>query len=362
MEDNKRVLVGYSGGIDSTAVCLMLKEQGYEPVGVTMQVWGDVPAEAREGADKLGIEHYIADERVEFKERIVNGFINDYKSGRTPNPCVNCNPLFKFRVLKEYADKLNCRYIATGHYSLIEKRNGDYYLVAGKDVKKDQSYFLWRLGQDVLSRCIFPLGELTKLEVRAYLEEKGYHKKASGGESMEVCFISGDYRDFLKEHYPTLDEEIGKGFYVDKTGKKLGEHLGFPYYTIGQRKGLNIALGEPAYVLKINSKKNTVMLGNADDLKADNMLLENDQLINENEVLNTANLTVRIRYKSRPLACKVIRVEDGRLLVHFLEEASAITPGQSAVFYDGNRVLGGAYIADQKGINWIVEQNKEKFI
>ncbi len=361
MEQNKRVLVGFSGGIDSTAVCLLLREQGYEPIGVTMQVWGDIPEEAAEGAKKLNLEHYIADERKEFKKIIVDNFINEYKKGRTPNPCVNCNPLFKFRVLLEYADKLNCSYIATGHYSLVEQKNDNYYLVAGNDIHKDQSYFLWALGQEVLSRCLFPLGNMTKPDVRAYLETKGFHKKASGGESMEVCFIKGDYRDFLKEHYPSIDAEIGKGYYVNKEGKKLGEHQGFAYYTIGQRKGLNIALGEPAYVLKINADKNTVMLGKAEDLRAEYMLVENDCLIDEMEVIGAENITVRIRYKSRPVRCDVRRLSDGRLLVKFYDEASAITPGQSAVFYDGKRVLGGGFIANQKGINWIVEQNKDIF-
>ena len=362
MMNNKRVLVGYSGGIDSTAVCLMLIEQGYTPVAVTMQVWGDIPSEAEEGAKALGVEHYVADERIEFKNTIVDNFISEYKQGRTPNPCVNCNPKFKFRVLLDYANKYDCAYIATGHYSLIEELNGYHYLVAGNDQHKDQSYFLWRLGQDVLKRCIFPLGKMDKSEVRAYLDDKGYHKKASGGESMEVCFIKGDYRDFLKEHYPNLDNEIGKGYYVDKEGKKLGEHLGFPYYTIGQRKGLNIALGAPAYVLKINAEKNTVMLGDAQDLLTDFMLLENDELVNTTDIFMCNDLTVRVRYKSKPIPCKVIRIEDGRLLVQFLETASAITPGQSAVFYSGKRVLGGAYIASQKGISWIVEQHKDLLV
>ena len=174
-ERNKRVLVGMSGGIDSTATCLMLQEQGYEIVGVTMRVWGDEPQDARELAARMGIEHYVADERIPFKETIVRNFIDEYKQGRSPNPCVMCNPLFKFRVLAEWADKLDCAYIATGHYSRLEERSGHIYIVAGDDDKKDQSYFLWRLGQDILKRCIFPLGDYTKIKVREYLAEKGYH-------------------------------------------------------------------------------------------------------------------------------------------------------------------------------------------
>lgn len=350
-----RVLVGMSGGIDSTATCLMLKEQGYEIVGLTMWVWGDEPTEARELADRMGIEHHIADEREAFRRVIVGNFIDEYRRGRTPNPCVMCNPLFKFRLLVEWADRLGCARIATGHYSRLEERNGKVYIVAGDDEKKDQSYFLWRLSQPVLRRCLFPLGAYTKPQVRDYLRDRGYTLKAEEGESMEVCFIQGDYRDFLREHSPEIDREVGRGWFVNSEGVKLGEHKGFPYYTIGQRKGLEIALGKPAYVLKINPQKNTVMLGDAEQLKAAYMLVEEECLTDEAEVLGCEELTVRIRYRSRPIPCRVRRLEDGRLLVHFLEEASAIAPGQSAVFYIGKRVVGGSFIASQRGIGMFVE-------
>lgn len=356
-ERDKRVLVGMSGGIDSTATCLMLQEQGYEIVGVTMRVWGDEPQDARELAGRMGIEHYVADERIPFKETIVKNFIDEYKEGRTPNPCVMCNPLFKFRVLAEWADKLDCAWVATGHYSRLEECGGHIYIVAGDDEKKDQSYFLWQLSQEVLKRCIFPLGNYTKIKVREYLAGKGYESKSKEGESMEVCFIKGDYRDFLREQCPGLDREVGPGWFVSPEGVKLGQHKGAPYYTIGQRKGLEIALGKPAYVLKINSQKNTVMLGDAEQLKAEYMLLERDKIIDEQELLRCENLTVRIRYRSRPLSCRVKRLENGHLLVHFLEAASAIAPGQSAVFYAGKRVLGGAFIASQRGIGLVILEN-----
>jgi tRNA-specific 2-thiouridylase len=235
---------------------------------------------------------------------------------------------------------------------------GHIYIIAGDDDKKDQSYFLWRLGQDVLRRCIFPLGDYTKIKVREYLAEKGYEAKSKEGESMEVCFIKGDYRDFLREQCPELDSEIGPGWFVNSEGVKLGQHKGAPYYTIGQRKGLEIALGKPAYVLKINPQKNTVMLGDAEQLKTDYMLAEQDKIVDEQELFQCENLTVRIRYRSRPLACRVRRLEDGRLLVRFLETASAIAPGQSAVFYDGKRVLGGAFIASQRGIGLVILENE----
>ena len=315
----KRVLVGMSGGIDSTATCLMLKEQGYEVIGLTMWVWGEEPWEARQLAQNMGIEHYVADEREAFRQIIVQNFIDEYRQGRTPNPCLMCNPLFKFRILTEWADKLNCRYIATGHYTRLEEQNRKIYIVAGDDDKKDQSYFLWRLGQDVLRRCLFPLGTYTKMQVRDYLRDKGYAPKAEEGESMEVCFIKGDYRDFLREHSPEIDNEVGPGWFVNSEGVKLGEHK-----------------------------------GDAEQLKAEYMLAEQDNLIDEGEVFGSGELTVRIRYRSKPIPCSVKRLEDGRLLVHFETEASAIAPGQSAVFYIGKRVVGGSFIASQRGIGMYI--------
>lgn len=359
----KRVLVGMSGGIDSTATCLMLKEQGYEVLGLTMWVWGDEPVEARRLADEMGIEHHLADERETFRRTIVQYFIDEYRNGRTPNPCVMCNPLFKFRLLDEWADRLHCPYLATGHYIRLAERSGKTYILTGDDEKKDQSYFLWRLGQDVLRRCLFPLGRYAKPQVRDYLRSKGYSLKADEGESMEVCFIEGDYRDFLRKHSPRLDEEIGAGWFVNSEGVKLGEHKGFPYYTIGQRKGLEIALGKPAYVLKINPQKNTVMLGNAEQLKTRYMLVEQEQLVDEREFFATDELAVRIRYRSRPIPCGVHRLDDGRLLVHFKEDASAVAPGQSAVFYIGQRLVGGSFIASQRGIGmYIPDGEGKKFV
>lgn len=375
MQDKqRRVLVGMSGGIDSSAVCIMLQEQGYEVVGVTMRTW-DIPShfsspsqeqpdevmEAQALAARLGIEHHVADVREEFRRVIVQYFIDEYMHGRTPNPCVMCNPLFKERILCEWADRTNCAWIATGHYCRLEDRNGYRYIITGDDPTKDQSYFLWKLPQEILKRMLFPLGGMTKTEVRSYLASKGFEAKAKGGESMEICFIDKDYRLFLKEHCPDIDEQIGLGWFVDSKGVKLGQHKGFAYYTIGQRKGLEIALGKPAYVLKINPAKNTVMLGDAQMLLSEYMLVEDVNVINREELFSCPSLSVRIRYRSRPIPCKVTELSDGRLLVKFAEAASAITPGQSAVFYDGNRVLGGAFIAFQQGVKKLAAENQDKF-
>ena len=364
--NNRRVLIGMSGGIDSTAACLMLQEQGYEVVGVTMRVFDlasqldteGTPrfiAEAREMANRLDIEYHVADEREEFRSKIVQYFIDEYMQGRTPNPCVMCNPLFKFRVLTEWANRLDCAYIATGHYVQTIYEENHHYIVTGDDPQKDQSYFLWGLGQEVLSRCLFPLGGWQKPAVRQYLADKGFALKAKEGESMEVCFIEGDYRDFLHEHCPQIDEIVGQGKFVDCAGRPLGTHQGFPYYTIGQRKGLGIALGKPAYVLKLNPDKNTVMLGDAKELITNYMLIEQIKLVDPERFASEEGLSVRIRYRSKSVPCQIVRkVEDGRILVRFDEEVSAVTPGQSAVFYVGNRLVGGAFIASQRGIGqWI---------
>lgn len=367
MEQNKRIVVGMSGGIDSSAVCLLLQEQGYEVVGVTLRTW-DVPShfsssgqelpdevmEAQALAARLGIEHHVADVRQEFRETIVRYFVGEYLRGRTPNPCVWCNPLLKERILCEWADRTGCRQVATGHYCRLEDRGGLRYIVAGDDDTKDQSYFLWRLPQSLLQRMVFPLGGLTKASVREYLARKGFVGKARGGESMEVCFIEGDYRDFLRRQCPDIDRLIGPGWFVDPQGRKLGRHKGCAYYTIGQRKGLEIALGKPAYVLKIHPEKNTVMLGDADGLLADYMLVEEVFLADPQELSACDGLTVRIRYRSRPLPCRAVWTDDGRVLVKFQTAASAITPGQSAVFYDGRRVIGGGFIAFQQGLRKLI--------
>lgn len=351
----KRVLIGMSGGIDSTAACLLLQEQGFEVVGLTMRVF-DVPSqmvdgeprcvvEAREVASRLHIDHFVVDEREAFREQVVGYFCDEYLRGRTPNPCVMCNPLFKFRIFDEWADRLGCDFIATGHYVRVD----DGVLLEGVDKTKDQSYFLWRLSPDVLRRCLFPLGTFTKAEVRGYLARKDFAMKAHEGESMEICFIDTDYRDFLRRERPDIDNRIGEGSFVDNMGRCLGTHRGFPYYTVGQRKGLGIALGKPAFVLRINADRNTVVLGSEEDLLTDFMLVEGS-------LAPRRDVAVRIRYRSRSIPCEVVgEVAPGLTLVHFLNTASGVTPGQSAVFYDGERIVNGAFIASQRGIGQYIK-------
>ena len=361
MSAEKSVLVGMSGGIDSTAVCHMLLSQGYRVVGLTFITCsaGESAAQsAKELAGCLGIEHYIVDVRDEFRKLVVEPFIESYLSGTTPNPCVNCNPTVKFRLLEEWADKLGCEHIATGHYvKVVSEGAGDEkrsYIVTGDDDRKDQSYFLWRLTQKQLARVLFPLGGWEKSDVLDYLAANGMQSVARSGESMEVCFIPGDYREFLCENVPDVEERFGGGSFVDSEGRVLGKHKGFPFYTIGQRKGLGIALGKPAYVIKINPAKNTVMLGDEVQLITRYMLIDEPQWVSG----VPENLSVRVRYRSHPIECDApVAVGDGRWLVKLHGDASAITPGQSAVFYCGNTVVGGAFIADQRGINqWIPKE------
>ncbi|MBQ2779739.1 MAG: tRNA 2-thiouridine(34) synthase MnmA [Bacteroidaceae bacterium] len=356
------VLVGMSGGIDSTAVCSMLLEKGYRVVGLTFVTCDASSASAEAAAAlarKLGIEHYIDDVREEFRTKVVEPFIEGYLAGLTPNPCVNCNRVMKFDLLCRWADKLGCEKIATGHYVKLHEQAAEdglprYYIITGDDDKKDQSYFLWRLTQEQLSRCIFPLGGWQKSDVCRYLGVNNLDEAGKGGESMEVCFVPGDYRDFLRSNIPNVDEVIREGSFVDSRGRVLGTHRGYPYYTIGQRKGLGIALGHPAYVLKINAQKNTVMLGGVDELTTRYMLIDEPVWV---DGVPQTGLSVRVRYRSAPIACDAPQsVGDGRFIVRMHGEASAITPGQSAVFYVGNTLVGGAYIASQRGINqWINE-------
>ena len=302
LDSSNSVLVGMSGGIDSTAVCSMLLNKGYRVCGLTLVTCDaslKAAADAASLAAKLGIEHHVADIRDEFRRAVVQPFIDAYLQGLTPNPCVNCNPAIKFKVLEEWADSLGCTYIATGHYVQVKTIDEKVYICAGSDHRKDQSYFLWRLTQKQLRRVIFPLGDWEKPSVLAYLKEQGLEKAAEDGESMEVCFIPGDYRDFIRENVPDTDPRIGAGSFVDSEGRMLGRHAGFPFYTIGQRKGLGIALGYPAYVLKINAAKNTVMLGREEQLLVRHMLIEEPQWVDG----VPSGLTVRVRYRSRPVAC-----------------------------------------------------------
>lgn len=359
MTQKKRVLVGMSGGVDSSAVCMMLQDEGYEVIGLTLRMW-DVPSqfsspeqtepnhilEARALAHALNIEHHTLDIRKAFRAEVVQAFIDEYMHGRTPNPCVMCNRFFKWKYLLDEANRLHCDMVATGHYARIIEHHGKPMLACGTDRKKDQSYFLWRLTEEQLSRTLFPLGERDKQDIKEYVRQKGFTQKAEKKESMEACFVPDDYRDFLREMVPNLDKQVGGGFFVDEKGRKLGQHKGFPFYTIGQRKGLEIALGHPAYVIRINAAKNTIRLGNADELLQSRAILSNVQF--DPEYTSRSQLAVRIRYRSNAVEATIERQEDGNAIVNFASPVSALTPGQSAVIYDGDIVVGGGIIEDTR--------------
>lgn len=351
---SKKVLVGMSGGTDSSVACISLMQQGYEVIGLTMVMWvkesdGVLPAyvqEAQDLASSLGITHHVLDVREDFQRCIIGNFTTEYMAGRTPNPCVQCNMHIKMKYLLSEADRLGCDYIATGHYAQVVEDNGTYYIAKGNDTRKDQSYFLWGLRQDVLSRLLLPLGKMTKDEVRNIAMEHGYVRLAQKSESQDICFVEGDYRDFLRQQKPDIDSLIGRGNFIDPSSKVLGQHKGYPFYTIGQRKGLEIALGVPAYVLQINAQNNEIMIGDKQQLLTTEMYLRDCYFPSPATLSSDEILFIKIRYKSMPVQGYLIEWSDTHARVGFTAPIEAVTPGQSAVFYRNECVVGGGIISN----------------
>lgn len=345
----KRLLMAMSGGIDSGVSALLLRDQ-YELVGCTFLTGCSAEKdeqtahEARQLADNLNITHIVVDVKQLFRKTVINNFIDEYLHGRTPNPCVVCNKAVKFGYLFDVAAREHCDFVATGHYAQIASENGRFFIRKGADTAKDQSYFLWSLPQQSLRQTLFPLGNLTKAQVRQLAAEAGFTKLAQKTESQEICFIpDNNYRQFLEQEVPNFREQFPFGNFVDKNGKVLGQHKGLPNYTIGQRKGLGIALGEPAYVVDIQVDSNEVVLGTKADLLGTSLHLRDVNFMKLPALEQPLDVDLRIRYRSR--ACKATLFPDNqeiRVLLH--EPIDAITPGQSAVFYHGDDLLGGGVI------------------
>jgi len=361
MSRNGKVLVAMSGGIDSTITALMLNDQGYEVVGVTMKTWDyassgsskketgccniDSFNDARTAAVQHGFPHYILDIREEFGDFVIDNFVDEYLAGRTPNPCVMCNAHIKWRALLKRADALGCEFIATGHYAKVSlHNNGRYYISRGVDELKDQSYVLWGLRQDLLGRTILPLSTYHKPEIRQMAVDYGYPELAKKSESYEICFVpDNDYRGFLKRRIPTLESEVSGGNFVDKTGKILGKHKGYPFYTIGQRKGLDVTFGKPVYVTNIQPETNTIILGDENDLNRAEMTVGKLNWLKYDGVTDGMEAITKVRYKDKGALSNLYNDDKG-LKVKFYNDAKSIAPGQSAVFYDGDDVIGGGII------------------
>ena len=361
--NDRRVIVAMSGGVDSSVAAVLLHKQGFEVIGITMKTWGfmevggapkhesgccslDAIFDAKNVANSFGIPHYTVDFTKAFEETVIDNFVDEYLSGRTPNPCVICNRKIKWEELLKKADSLDAKYVATGHYASVEYNSTEnrYMLKYSSDQRKDQTYALWGLTQESLSRTIFPLGSYTKDEVRKIADEMGL-KTAGKPDSQEICFVADDnYERFLRERIPEVINKIEEGDLVYH-GDKVGKHRGLPFYTVGQRRGLGIAFGKPIYVKSINQNTNTVILGDKDELLENICVASEINYVSKSELKKGEIVFGKIRYSDRATAAELIESDKDRIIIKFLEAKNAITPGQSLVLYDEQGyVLAGGII------------------
>lgn len=356
MNMNKKVVVGMSGGVDSSVTAYLLKKQGYDVIGVTMQVWQeDEEYEAAEGgccslsavedarrvAYKLDIPFYVMNFKDIFKKNVIDYFIDEYMEGRTPNPCVACNKYIKFDALLKKAMDLGAEYVATGHYATIEKVDDRYLLRRSEDDRKDQTYALYNLTQFQLAHTLMPCGLYKKDKIREIAKEIGLlvHNKK---DSEEICFIpDNDHGSYIKKQVPG---KVREGYFVDKQGNILGKHKGIVYYTIGQRKGLGIALGTPVFVTDINPLTNTVVLGSEEDIFKTELIAKDINFIPFDKLKDTMEVEAKVRYSAKPAKAWITPLENGRVKVKFENKQRAITKGQSVVFYDKEYLVGGGII------------------
>lgn len=341
----EKVVLGLSGGMDSAYAALKLKEAGYEVIGVNIVMKDSCDCSVKAGmlAKHLGLDYYVIDAKGSFEKHVICPFANAYVNGLTPNPCVLCNPNVKIKQLFDVAERLGAERVATGHYSVPVNHNGRYTFARAVDTHKDQGYFLYGLSQKMISKLLMPLGNTLKADIKSYFKNDAEFSMVDGSESTDICFVEkGKYADVVAEYMPLPP----KGNFIDASGKVLGKHNGIHNYTIGQRKGLGIALGAPAYVSAINSADNTVTLSFGDNLAAESFKVANINLLACGEVEQGMRFLVRTRYRAKPIECIISNKNDDNISVSFCNERCIAAPGQSAVFYDENGYIafGGIII------------------
>ena len=378
IEKNKRVLLGMSGGTDSSVAAMRLLEAGYEVIGVTFRFYElngstEYLEDARNLAERLGIRHITYDAREIFAQQIIEYFVQEYLAGRTPVPCTLCNNYLKWPLLAKIADEMGIFYIATGHYAQNIQLNETFYITYAADSDKDQTFFLWGLKQDILNRMLLPMGDITKAEARAWAAEHGFRKVATKKDSIGVCFCPMDYRTFLKDWLvrngqmlvsnseasinnsqtsgsdkQTWSDRIRRGRFVDEKGNFIAWHEGYPFYTIGQRRGLGIHLNRPVFVKEIDPENNEVMLASLSSLEKTEMWLKDWNLVNQERTLGRSDIIVKIRYRKQENHGTITVTSDHLLHVQLHEPLTAIAPGQAAAFYGDGLLLGGGIIVNAR--------------
>ena len=347
MKGNRRVLLGMSGGTDSSVAALLLQDAGYEVTGVTFRFYEkdgntEYLDDARDLCARLGIPHLISDQREAFRTTIIDYFIREYMAGYTPVPCTLCNNYLKWPLLRQLADERGIYHLATGHYVRKRMIEGYWHITTGADADKDQSFFLWGLPQDIMERMLLPMGDLTKIRVREIAEERGFLKAATKKDSIGVCFCPMDYRTFLRNNVSV--EDIQKGKFFDEKGNFIAWHEGYPFYTIGQRRGLGIDLNRAVFVKEIIPSENKVVLGDLKSLEKMEMRLKDWNIINPSLLLGHDDVIVKIRYRKQANRCTVTLLPDNTLHVQLHEPLTAIAAGQAAAFYRDDIVLGGGIL------------------